>query len=203
MTLTPIATDIEGISPLVVRLPPSIEMDSDRFFDFCQLNRDLRIERTATGEIIIMPPTGGETGKRNFNLTTEMGIWTKQDGTGIGFDSSTGFTLANGAVRSPDLAWIKKERWEALDAEKRRKFPPICPDFVIELKSATDSLKTLQEKMQEYIENGVLLGFLLDCERKQVYIYRSNREVERLDNPETLSGEPVLKEFTLELKQIW
>jgi Uma2 family endonuclease len=203
MTLTPIATDIEEISPIIVRLPPSIEMDSDRFFDFCQLNRDLRLERTATGEIIIMPPTGGETGKRNFNLIGELFIWTKQDGTGIGFDSSTGFTLANGAVRSPDLAWIKKERWEALDAEKRRKFPPICPDFVIELKSATDSLKTLQEKMQEYIENGVLLGFLLDSEQKQVYIYRSNREVERLDNPETLSGEPVLKGFTLELKQIW
>jgi Uma2 family endonuclease len=203
MTLTPIATDIEEISPLVVRLPPSIEMDSDRFFEFCQFNRDLRLERTATGEIIIMPPTGGETGKRNFNLTAEIGIWTKQDGTGIGFDSSTGFTLGNGAVRSPDVAWIKKERWEALDAEKKRKFPPICPDFVIELKSATDSLKTLQEKMQEYIDNGVLLGFLLDSERKQVYIYRSNREVERLDNPETLSGEPVLKGFTLELKQIW
>jgi Uma2 family endonuclease len=203
MTLTPIATDIEEISPLVVRLPPSIEMDSDRFFDFCQFNRDLRIERTATGEIIIMPPTGGETGKRNFNLIGELFIWTKQDGTGIGFDSSTGFTLGNGAVRSPDAAWIKKERWEALDAEKRRKFPPICPDFVIELKSPTDSLKTLQEKMQEYIDNGVLLGFLLDSERKQVYIYRSNREVERLDNPETLSGEPVLKGFTLELKQIW
>jgi Uma2 family endonuclease len=203
MTLTPIATDIEEISPLMVRLPPSIEMDSDRFFEFCQFNRDLRIERTATGEIIIMPPTGGETGKRNFNLIGELFIWTKQDGTGIGFDSSTGFTLGNGAVRSPDAAWIKKERWEALDAEKRRKFPPICPDFVIELKSATDSLKTLQEKMREYIENGVLLGFLLDSERKQVYIYRSNREVERLDNPETLSGEPVLKGFTLELKQIW
>jgi len=194
---------IEEISPLVVRLPPSIEMDSDRFFDFCQVNRDLRIERTATGEIIIMPPTGGETGKRNFNLTGELFIWTKEDGTGIGFDSSTGFTLANGAVRSPDLAWLKKERWEALDAEKRRKFPPICPDFVIELKSATDSLKTLQEKMQEYIENGVLLGFLLDSERKQVHIYRSNGEVECLDDPETLSGEPVLKGFTLELKQIW
>jgi Uma2 family endonuclease len=203
MTLTPIATDIEEISPLIVRLPPSIEMDSDRFFDFCQFNRDLRIERTATGEIIIMPPTGGETGKRNFNLTAEIGIWTKQDGTGVGFDSSTGFTLGNGAVRSPDVAWIKKERWEALDAEKRRKFPPICPDFVIELKSATDSLKTLQDKMQEYIDNGVLLGFLLDSERKQVYIYRSNREVERLDNPETLSGEPVLKGFTLDIKQIW
>jgi Uma2 family endonuclease len=203
MTLTPIAIDTEEISPIVLYLPDSIEMDSDRFFDFCQSNRDLRLERTATGEIIIMPPTGGETGRRNFNLAAEVGIWTKQDGTGIGFDSSTGFTLPNGAVRYPDVAWIKKERWEAIDPEKRQKFPPICPDFVIELKSATDSLKILQEKMQEYIENGVLLGFLLDSERKQVYVYRQNAEVQRLDNPETLSGESVLKGFTLDLKQIW
>jgi Uma2 family endonuclease len=147
MTLTPIAIDTEEISPIILRLPSSIEMDSDRFFEFCQLNGNLRVERAATGEIIILPPTGGETGKRNFSLTTEIGIWTKQEGTGIGFDSSTGFTLPNGAVRSPDVAWIRKERWEALDPEKRQKFPPICPDFVIELKSATDSLNTLQEKM--------------------------------------------------------
>jgi Uma2 family endonuclease len=203
MTFTSIATDIEEISPIVLRLPDSIEMDSDRFFDFCQINCDLRIEKNATGEMIIMPPTGGETGKRNFRLTTEIGIWTKQDGTGIGFDSSTGFTLPNGAIRSPDVAWIKKERWEALEPEKRQKFPPICPDFVIELKSATDSLKTLEEKMREYIENGVLLGFLLDSERKQAYIYRPNAEVERVENPATLSGEPILKGFTLDLKQIW
>jgi Uma2 family endonuclease len=203
MTLTSIATDIEEISPIILRLPDSIEMDSDRFFDFCQINRDLRIEKNATGEMIIMPPTGGETGKRNFRLTTEIGIWTKQDGTGIGFDSSTGFTLPNGAIRSPDVAWIKKERWEAIEPEKRRKFPPICPDFVIELKSATDSLKTLQEKMREYIENGVLLGFLLDSERKQAYIYRQNAEVERVENPATLSGETILRGFTLDLKQIW
>jgi Uma2 family endonuclease len=203
MTLTSIATDIEEISPIVLRLPDSIEMDSDHFFDFCQLNGDLRIERAATGEMIIMPPTGGETRRRNFNLLGELFIWTKQDGTGIGFDSSTGFTLPSGAIRSPDVAWIKKERWEALEPEKRQKFPPICPDFVIELKSATDSLKTLQEKMREYIENGVLLGFLLDSEGKQAYIYRQNVEVERVDNPETLSGEPILKGFTLDLKQIW
>jgi Uma2 family endonuclease len=203
MTLTSIATDIEEISPIVLRLPDSIEMDSDRFFDFCQINRDLRIEKNATGEMIIMPPTGGETGRRNFNLLGELFIWTKQDGTGIGFDSSTGFTLPSGAIRSPDAAWIKKERWEALEPEKRQKFPPICPDFVIELKSATDSLKTLQEKMREYIENGVLLGFLLDSERKQVYIYRPNAEVERVENPATLSGETILRGFTLDLKQIW
>lgn len=202
MTLTPIATSIE-IPPLVLRLPQSIEMDDDRFFEFCQLNGDLRVERNITGEIIIMPPTGGETGKRNFSLATEVGIWTKQDGTGIGFDSSTGFTLPNGAVRSPDVAWIQKERWEAIDPEKRKKFPPICPDFVIELKSATDSLQILQEKMEEYIENGALLGFLIDADRKQVYIYRSNAPVECLNDPETLSGEPVLRGFTLDLQQIW
>jgi Uma2 family endonuclease len=202
MTLTPIATSIE-ILPLVLRFPPAMEMDDDRFFEFCQLNEDLRVERNLNGELIIMPPTGGETGKRNFGLTGQMFMWTRQDDTGIGFDSSTGFTLPNGAVRSPDVAWIKKERWEAIDPEKRKKFPPVCPDFVIELKSTTDSLKILQEKMEEYIENGASLGFLIDADRKQVYVYRSNAPVECWNEPETLSGEPILRGFTLDLKQIW
>lgn len=203
MTITSIKETAVEILPLRVQLRPVIEMNDDQFFEFCQINGDLRIERTATGEIIIMPPTGGETGRRNFSLAVEVGIWAKQDGTGIGFDSATGFTLPNGAVRSPDVAWIKKERWDALPEEDRQKFPHICPDFVIELKSATDSLRTLQEKMQEYINNGVLLGILINPDKKQVYIYRPNAEIECLDNPETVSGEPILKGFILDLKQIW
>jgi Uma2 family endonuclease len=177
-------------------------MSEDEFFDFCQRHKDLRIERDSNGEIIIMPPTFSETGGRNFTLAVKLGVWIEKDGTGKGFDSSTGFTLPNGAVRSPDLSWIRLERWNLISLEQRRKFAPICPDFVVELRSESDSLSKLQTKMQEYIENGASLGWLVDAIERKVYIYRPNVETEILDNPKEISGEPVLKGFTLNVQEI-
>ncbi len=190
--------------PLILHLGPTLQkMSDDDFFEFCQLNRDLRIERTSEGNLIIMPPTGGETGKRNFTLTALFGNWVEANGTGIGFDSSTGFTLPNGAKRSPDLAWVKRSRWEALTEAEKEKFPPLCPDFVLELHSRSDALDKLQEKMQEYIANGALLGWLIDPKEKKVYIYRPSAEVCCLENPDTISGDPVLPGFVLDLRRIW
>jgi len=175
----------------------------EQFYDFCQSNPELRIEMTRKGEIIVMPPTFSETGGKNFNLIAEFAIWAKKDGTGKGFDSSTGFVLPNGAVRSPDLSWIKLERWNALTPKQREKFAHICPDFVVELRSDSDSLKKLQAKMIEYIENGASLGWLLDVKNKKVYVYHPQIETEVLNNPTEISGEPTLPGFTLNLKEIW
>jgi Uma2 family endonuclease len=190
-------------TPLVLQMSPVIEMTDDQFFEFCQLNRELHIERTAKGELIIMPPTGSETGNRNFDLIVQLGVWTRQDGTGIGFDSSAGFTLPNGATRSPDAAWIKLERWNAIPPAQQVKFAPICPDFVVELRSPSDTLQPLKDKLQEYIDNGASLGWLIDRKNRQVYIHRPQQEVECLDNPSSLSGELTLPGFVLDLSKIW
>jgi Uma2 family endonuclease len=179
------------------------EMDEDEFYEFCRINSELRIERTKEGAIIVMPPTYTKTGARNFELLGSFWSWVKQDGTGRGFDSSTGFTLPNGAKRSPDVSWIRNERWEALSDRDRERFARICPDFVVELRSETDSLKTLQKKMEEYIENGAQLGWLLDPLKQQVHIYRPAISVEVLDNPQTVSGEPLLRGFILNVQEIW
>ncbi|MEH2193764.1 MAG: Uma2 family endonuclease [Nostoc sp.] len=179
-----------------------IDLTDEQFFQMCQKNRDYRFERTASGELLIMPPTGSDTGNRNFDMVVELGIWNKQTKLGKGFDSSTGFTLPNGAERSPDASWVKIERWNALTPEQQEKFAPICPDFVIELRSRTDSLKELREKMQEYIENGAQLGWLIDRKNQRVEIYRPGKDVEILDNPASLSGENVLPGFVLDLQHI-
>jgi Uma2 family endonuclease len=191
------------IPPLILRFAPVIEMTDQQFFELCQLNRDLRIEQTSQGDLVIMPPTGGETGRMNFEVTGLFGQWVHTDGTGVGFDSSTGFTLPNGAKRSPDLAWVKRSRWEALTPQQRRQFPPLCPDFVLELRSPTDALATVQAKMQEYLDNGAQFGWLIDPIEKKVYVYRPQAPVECLDNPQTISGDPVLPGFVLELGRVW
>jgi Uma2 family endonuclease len=191
------------IIPMVLQLQPAIALTEDQFYELCQLNRDFRIERNTMGELVIMPPTGSETDQHNFDIIVQLGIWTKQDGTGVGFGSSGGFTLPNGAVRSPDAAWIKCDRWEAIPAELRKKFAPICPEFVIELRSESDNLRILQDKMQEYIDNGTQLGWLIDRKQRRVLIYRPNIAVEQLDNPKTLDGEPLLPGFVLDLSQVW
>ncbi|MFN6394752.1 MAG: Uma2 family endonuclease [Aphanizomenon sp.] len=191
------------MNALTVNLDSVIKMTDDQFFELCQNNRELRFERNANGELIIMPPTGGETGNKNARITQQLMNWTDADGTGIAFDSSTCFKLPNGADRSPDASWIKLERWDALTDEEKQKFPPICPDFVIELLSPSDSLKVTQEKMQEYIDNGVGLGILINRKSRQVEIYRPGKEVEVLDSPATVSGEDVLKGFVLNLGMIW
>lgn len=196
----PIATEI---IPIVLQLQPAIALTEDQFYEFCQLNSDFHIERNAAGELVIMPPTGSETDERNFNLVGQLWVWTKQDSTGVGFGSSGGFTLPNGAVRSPDAAWIKRDRWEAIPAELRKKFAPICPEFVIELRSETDNLRILQDKMQEYIDNGTQLGWLIDRKQRRVFIYRPNIAVEILDNPRRLCDEQLLHDFILDLSQVW
>lgn len=191
-------------SPLVVRIPPSMQMTDDDFFEFCQVNRDLRIERNKFGELVIMPPTGSETGNREGNIFGQLWVWSEQDGTGITFSPSAGFKLSTGAERSPDASWIRLERWNTLSAEQKQRFAPICPDFVVELRSHSDNLKPLQEKMLEYMqEPGVQLGWLIDRKNRQVYIYRPGEEVECLDNPTTVSGDRVLPGFALNMSKIW
>lgn len=193
-----------NVEPTVLHFQEVLKkLNEEDFEQFCYDNRDMRIELTKEGDLIVMPPTGGETGIRNFSLIVQFGTWVEMDGTGYGFDSSTLFTLPNGAKRSPDLSWIKQERWEALPEKERKKFSAICPDFVVELRSETDSLKTLQDKMKEYIENGVLLGWLIDPIKKKIYVYHPDEDVKELENPETVSGEPLLKGFTLNMQKIW
>lgn len=189
-------------SPLKINFG-SFKLTNEQFFQLCQDNRDLRLERNSSGDVVIMPPTGGETGNKNLKIIQQLGMWTDKDGTGIAFDSSTGFKLPNGAERSPDASWIPLEKWQNLTSEERQKFPPICPDFVIELRSKTDSLKSLQEKMKEYMENGTRLGWLINWKNTQVEIYRRGQEVEILDHPNILSGEKVLPNFILNLESIW
>lgn len=188
------------MTTLTLNLDPIIHLTDEQFFQLCQVNRDVRLERTAQGELIIMSPTGWGAGKRNLKLSQYLGNWADVDGSGIAFDSSTGFILPNGAARSPDAAWVRQERLEALNPDPD-KFLPLAPDFVVELRSASDNLKTLRDKMQEYLENGVLLGWLINPQDQQVEIHRHN-QVEVLQSPASLSGEDVLPGFTLELRQI-
>jgi Uma2 family endonuclease len=195
------------MTALTVDLKPAIDLSDEQFYELCRNNPDMRFEQTETGALVIMPPTGGETGNRNFSLTVQFGIWVEQDGTGLGFDSSTGFKLPNGAKRSPDAAWVKRDRWDKLSLREREGFPPIAPDFVIELRSRTDSLEDVQledvqRKMQEYIDNGVRLGWLLNPQDHQVELYRPGKPVEVLQAPMTISGEEVLPGFVLLLEKL-
>jgi Uma2 family endonuclease len=188
--------------PLTVNLPATA-MAHEQFYEFCQANPNLRIERTASGEVIIMSPAFSDTGNRNFGIVVQLGTWAEQDGTGVGFDSSTGFTLPNGATRSPDAAWMKSDRWNALNPNQQASFAPICPDFVIELRSASDALSNLQVKMQEYIDNGAQLGLLIDRKNYTVYCYRPNQDPEILDHPQAVSCAPELPGLTLQMAKIW
>ena len=188
---------------LMVNFPAIKSMDIEQFYEFCQANRDLRIERTASGEVIITPPAFSDTGNRNIKIVQQLTNWADYDTTGETFDSSAGFSLPNGATRSPDASWIKLERWNALSEEQQASFAPICPDFVSELRSRSDSLRGLQDKMQEYIDNGASLGLLIDRKIRKVYIYRPNQEPEILDNPEVVSAAPELPGFILRMATIW
>lgn len=174
-----------------------------QFENLCRNNRDMKFELTQKGDLLIMPPTSPEAGWKNSELTTEVTIWSRKDDTGIVFDSSTMFTLPNGAKRSPDVSWMTKEKYNTLSDDEKQTFSKIVPDFVIELCSPTDNLKPIQNKMKEYIENGVKLGWLIDPKEKKVHIYRENGEIEILENPKTISGEGVLKNFNLDVGQIW
>ena len=187
---------------LTVPIRSGIRVSPRGFERICTLNRDLRLERTAKGELIVMPPAGSETGRINNNISARLWIWAKNDRNGESFDSSSGFTLANGAVRSPDASWIRLDRWNALSPEQKRTFAPICPDFVVELISPSDDKIDLQEKMKEYINQGARLGWLIDPESRTVELYRPDRAVEVLQNPESLSGEDVLPGFAPAMKGI-
>jgi Uma2 family endonuclease len=189
---------------LVVDFSPLATKVTDKEFDeLCRLNPEVQFERTSEGELVIMAPTGGKTGQRNARLIARTTVWAERDGTGQAFDSSTLFCLPNGARRSPDLSWIRNERWEALSAEDQERFPPLCPDFVVELRSKTDSLAHLQEKMEEYIKNGAQLGWLIDPLERKVHVYRAGVYAEILNDPETVSGEPLLKGFVLDIRTVW
>ena len=181
----------------------AIEMTDEQFVKFCADNRELRIELTAERKLIVMPPANPDTGHKNYTINGELYAWSKQDGTGLGFDSSTGFTFPNGAMRSPDASWVARERWEALPEDERTKFSHLVPDFVVEIRSPSDSLRMAQAKMAEYIENGVRLGWLIDPFQRRVHIYRPGQPVEVLQDPESLSGETVLPGFVLNLQEIW
>jgi Uma2 family endonuclease len=194
------------IKTIRLEIPDSIalQVTPEQFEVLAIANQDLQLERTAQGELIVNPPTGGESGKRNFRISGQLGNWVEEnEELGEGFDSSTGFTLPNGAIRSPDVSWVSRERWESLTPEQKKGFVPLCPDFVIELRSESDSLATLQAKMREYLDNGTRLGWLIDPRNRQVEIYRPVTEVERLVNPIELSGEEVLPGFILTLKRVW
>ena len=181
----------------------AIGLTDEQFYRLCQDNPDLRLELTAQRELVIMPPTGSKTGWRNSRLNQRLANWAEQDGTGLSFDSSTGFALPNGAKRSPDAAWMKRERWDALTEEQQEGFAPLCPDFVVELRPPEDPLSTLQDKMLEYMDNGAQLGWLIDPIDRCVYIYHPRQPVERLENPTTVSADPILPGFVFDVREIW
>ncbi|UNU26578.1 Uma2 family endonuclease [Microcoleus vaginatus] len=198
-----IFTEPETIS---IELPNAIDLfvTPEQFEALALANPDLRLERTAAGELIVNPPTGGESSSRNLSISGQFGNWCEtHEHLGEGFDSSGGFILPNGAIRSPDASWVTRTRWEALTPKQRKGFVPLCPDFVVELRSASDSLSTLQTKMREYIDNGARLGWLIDPQNQRVEIYRQQTEVEILINPTELSGEDVLPGFVLNLRRVW
>jgi Uma2 family endonuclease len=184
-------------------LTTASKVSDQQFYDFCWTNSDLRIERNADGEIIIMPPAFADTGNRSGRIFGQLFVWSEADATGEAFDSSSGFTLPNGATRSPDAAWILSDRWNALQPEQQASFAPIAADFVVELRSSSDTWVSLKEKMEEYIANGVRLGLLIDRKNCQVYVYRPDRSPELLDNPEFVNCEPEMPMFALKMARIW
>jgi Uma2 family endonuclease len=193
---TPLPIDLSSLTPMA-------KMSDQQFYEFCRTNPELRIERNANGEIVVMPPAFSDTGNRNGRVFGQLFVWAEADATGEAFDSSSGFTLPNGATRSPDAAWILSDRWNALTPAQQASFAPIAPDFVVELRSSSDTLVSLKEKMEEYISNGVRLGLLIDRKKRQVLIYRPDRPAEILDNPEEINCEPELSGFCPKLAKIW
>ena len=191
------------MTAITINLNPIVRFTDDQFYQLCRENPDVKFERNAKGELLVMSPTGGETGKSNSEINADFVIWNRQTKLGVCFDSSTCFKLPNGANRSPDVAWIKKERWDNLTLEEKTKFPPIAPDFVLELMSPTDNLQETQKKMQEYIDNGVKLGWLINPKTQQVEIYRLGKPVEILAEPLELSGEDILPGFILNMAIVW
>jgi Uma2 family endonuclease len=200
LLVQPVTTTLPIDLSALLTLP---KMSDAQFYEFCRTNPELRIERNADGEVIVMAPAFSDTGHRNLKISQQVGNWADADGTGEVFDSSAGFTLPNGATRAPDTSWIFADRWNALSPEQQASFAPITPDFIIELRSSSDTLLGLQEKMQEYIDQGVRLGLLIDRKNRKVHVYRPNHEATVLDSPEVVSCDPELPGFGLKMAKIW
>lgn len=201
MVSTPTFTE----ETFLLELPKNLDLyvTQEQFTILNQANRDLKLERTAKGELIVNPPTGWETGECNRSITGQLDRWYEEnEDLGKAFDSSTGFTLPNGAIRSPDASWVSQQRWDKLTAEQKGTFANICPDFVVELRSSSDRIETLQDKMREYIDNGAKLGWLIDPQNRRVEVYRPSKTVEVLENPSELSGEDILPGFVLDRKSV-
>jgi len=196
-----VLNDIETDEP--IRIQPARRMSDEEFYAFCVANPDLRIERTAEGEIEIMPPTGFETSDRNADLTMQLRAWAKRDGRGRALDSNVEYILPNGAARSPDASWVQRSRLAKLTSEQKKRFLPLCPDFVVELRSPSDRLRQVQAKMREWMDNGARLGWLIDPETRTVYIYRPGQATERLLDLPRVGGEPPMDGFVLEMADIW
>lgn len=194
-TTTPISVSLH--------MGSTLRLSDDELFELCACNPELRIERTAKGDLVVMTPAGGATGHRNLEITSALAAWARKDETGVGFDSSTGFVLPSGAMRAPDAAWVLRSRLEPLTSEEKEKFLPLCPDFVVELRSPSDDLPALQEKMEEYRENGARLGWLVDPRERSVYVYRPGQKVEVLRDPGEVFGDPELPGFVLDLEPVW
>lgn len=197
------SSGIAELEPWVVHLPRSVKMSPAQFWEACQLNRDVRLELTAEGDVVIMPPAGARTGTRNARLIEQVTRWADADGSGVAFDSSTGFRLPNGAIRSPDAAWVRRTRIAELPPDSLERFLPLCPDFAVELRSPSDPLAVVQEKLSEYVANGTELGWLVDPTARCIYVYDASGRVERIDAPTKLSGGAVLPGFILDLGPIW
>lgn len=189
--------------PLTLRLDPAVHLSDDQLLEICRLNRDLRIERTSRGDLVMMAPAGGGSGERNAEIVFQLRKWAKEDGTGIAFDSSAGFILPNRAMRAPDAAWVRRSRLTGLSRQDKEKFLPLCPDFVVELRSVTDRLETQREKLREYIENGASLGWLIDPVMRKLHVYRPGQVPEILSEPRSIAADPVLSGFHLQLEEIW
>jgi Uma2 family endonuclease len=194
---------VELLEPIQIHTRPALEMSDDQFFEFCRINQDLRLERTSEGDILIMTPEAGSTGRGDSLLNYYFEAWAQEDGSGQVFNSSAGFVLPNGAIRSPDIAWVRNSRLKKLTNEQWNTFLPLCPDFALELRSPKDRLTTLQQKMEEYIANGARLGWLLDPPSETVHVYHSRAKAKILKHPEELSGDPVLRNFRLHVPKIW
>jgi Uma2 family endonuclease len=190
-------------SAITLDLTPFVQLSDDQFYQLCQNHRELKFERTAQGELVIVAPVGGEGGSWEADLIGDLVYWNRRTKLGKVFSSSTCFKLPNGADRSPDAAWVSSERWSQLTAKQQKKFPPLCPDFVIELRSESDALEPLQRKMQEYVDNGLHLGWLVNPQQRQVEVYRANQDKQVLENPTQLSGENVLPGFVFNLNLLW
>lgn len=203
MAVAPLSIPVSSEEAVALRLPPGVRLSDDQLLELCRLNKELRIERTSEGDLVIMTPAGAGSSRRNAKIIFQLETWSLEEGTGLVFDSSAGFLLPNGAMRAPDAAWVRRSRLSGLSRDEKEKFLPLCPDFVIELRSPSDLLAVQQHKLEEYIENGALLGFLLDPTARSVHVYRPGRPAEVLERAKAVSADPILPGFSLQLEDIW